>query len=67
MLALQFVLPSGGTVIQASGQVSWLNSSRRPRNKRLPPGFGINFHGIDPQAADCISDYLELMRKRAEE
>jgi len=63
-----FVLPwSGATLIKTSGQVTWVNSRKRPRNKRLPPGFGLNFQGIDPRAADQIDDYLQLIRKRLEE
>jgi DNA-binding response OmpR family regulator len=68
LLTLKFLLPwSGATLIKTAGQVSWLNNKRRRRNTNLPPGFGVNFQGIDPQAADQISDYLELMRKRLEE
>jgi len=68
MLTLKFLLPwSGATLIKTSGQVTWVNSRKRPRNKRLPPGFGLNFQGIDPRAADQIDDYLQLIRKRLEE
>jgi DNA-binding response OmpR family regulator len=68
LLTLKFLLPwSGATLIKTAGQVSWVNSRKRPRNKRLPPGFGLTFQGIDPQAADQIDDYLQLMRKRLEE
>ena len=65
VLTLRFLLPwSGATLIKTSGHVSWVNHRSRRRNKSLPPGFGVNFQGIDAQAADQISDYLELVRKR---
>ncbi len=65
VLLLRFLLPwSGAGLIKTAAQVSWVNSGRQPRNKRLPPGFGVNFQGVDAHAADQISDYLELMRKR---
>ncbi len=65
MLTLKFLLPwSGAALVKTSGHVSWVNSRRRRRNTSLPPGFGVNFQGIDAQAADQISDYLELVRKR---
>jgi DNA-binding response OmpR family regulator len=68
LLTLKFLLPwSGATLIKTSGQVSWVNNRRHRRNKSLPPGFGVNFQGIDPHAADQIDDYLQLMRKRLEE
>lgn len=62
-LALEFVLPWQGAVpIKVEGRVSWLNNAKRPRNDRLPGGFGVNFDEPDPAASAEIKGYIEFMR-----
>jgi hypothetical protein len=62
-LQLEFVLPWRDAVpIRMPGRVSWVTNGKRPRNERLPAGFGINFLSHEPAAAAEITGYLEFMR-----
>lgn len=64
-LELMFILPWPRAVpARASGQVSWLNSSKRRRNERLPAGFGLHFLEPDEAVVSQIREYLEFMRQR---
>jgi CheY-like chemotaxis protein len=64
-LSLMFILPWARAVaVRVNAQVSWVNSSKRRRNDRLPAGFGVHFPGPDDATVSQIRDYLEFMRQR---
>jgi len=62
-LTVTFVLPwSGALPVEAGAQVNWVNGSKRRRNTRLPPGFGVLFQGLDDESIAQIKDYMDLIR-----
>ena len=64
-LEFKFVLPwSGAGLIEARGQVAWLNSGSQRRKYRLPAGFGVLFHELSDDAREQIRDYLEVSRMK---
>ena len=63
LLTVRFSLPwSDAVPIEAHVQVNWVNSGKRPRNDRLPEGFGVLFHGLDAESITQIRDYMNFVR-----
>jgi CheY-like chemotaxis protein len=64
---LSFPLPGKDTLpIMAKGRVAWENHPEHPRKADYPPGFGIEFTGIDPFAASFIEAFIEGTRLQSE-
>lgn len=49
-LVLKFILPGHSNPINCKGRVAWVNDVKAPRNRRLPPGMGLQF--MDPSLED---------------
>jgi len=65
LLNVLFILPWFDAVpIRTQARVNWVNSSRRRRNDRLPPGFGVLFQGIEPAAITQIKAYMRFVKDK---
>jgi len=63
LLTVKFILPQSGAVpIETEAQVNWVNGSRQQPNDRLPPGFGVLFLELGPDANEQIKEYMNLMK-----
>ena len=55
----RFQLPQQGCDVAVDGIVSWLNARQQHPVHSLPPGFGVRFQGLSPDAYNCIQDLVE--------
>ena len=56
---LSFVLPGEDTPIMVKGRVAWGNGTSSRRKPQYPPGFGVEFTDIDPDAASFIQAFVD--------
>lgn len=57
---LTFVVPGAeGREVSATGRVAWENGGDRRRKPCLPVGFGVEFTGLDPDAASFIKAFVD--------
>lgn len=56
---LAFSLPSDNTLVEAKGQVAWVNPKDRPLRSSYPHGFGVKFEEIDSRSLARIEKYVE--------
>jgi len=55
----RFQLPEQACDVAVDGIVSWLNPRQQHPVHSLPPGFGVRFQGLSPDAHDCIQELVE--------
>jgi hypothetical protein len=55
----RFQLPEQACDVAVDGIVSWLNPRQQHPVHSLPPGFGIKFQGLSPDAQTCIRELVE--------
>jgi Tfp pilus assembly protein PilZ len=62
---LRFKVPGSEHELLIDGIVAWTNSHQEHPVHSLPPGFGLAFHELSPEAAGTIetiiADYLSRM------
>jgi hypothetical protein len=62
----RFTLPDSETEVVVNGTVSWLNSRQQHPVHSLPPGFGLRFDDVSPDARDridaVVAEYLARTR-----
>jgi len=54
-----FQLPERACEIAVDGIVSWLNPKQQHPVHSLPPGFGVRFQGLSPDAHACIKELVD--------
>jgi hypothetical protein len=61
-----FTLPDSETEVVVHGTVTWLNSRQQHAVHSLPPGFGLRFDDLSPEARDridaVVAAYLVRLR-----
>ena len=55
----KFQLPEQACNVAVDGIVSWLNPKQQHPVHSLPPGFGIRFQGLSPDAHHSIQDLVD--------
>ncbi len=55
---VEFRLPADDNDINCTARVAWLNHPEWSRRPKLPPGFGVQFEDISPEARDRIEEYI---------
>jgi hypothetical protein len=55
----RFALPDQACEVAVDGVVSWLNPRQQHPVHSLPPGFGIRFQGLSPDAYAAIQSLVE--------
>lgn len=55
----KFQLPEQTCDVAVDGIVSWINPRQQHPVHSLPPGFGIRFQGLSPDAHACIKELVD--------
>jgi Tfp pilus assembly protein PilZ len=62
----RLTLPDSETELQVHGTVTWLNSRQQHPVHSLPPGFGLRFDDLSPEARQridaIVAEYLARIR-----
>ena len=58
LLDVEFRLPNCEHVMRSKGKVVWTRSKDKS-SERMPPGMGIQFIDMDPEAKRLLKDYIE--------
>ncbi len=61
LLDLEFNLPNTQKVIRTPGRVVWTRSQDMS-TKKMPPGMGIEFVGMNPEDRKVLKRYLSLLK-----
>jgi hypothetical protein len=63
----RFTLPASEAELVVQGTVTWLNSRQQHAVHSLPPGFGLRFDDLRPEARAridaLVAEYLDRTRK----
>ena len=59
MVHCRFQLLEQACDVAVDGIVSWLNPKQQHPVHSLPPGFGVRFQGLSPDAHECIQELVE--------
>lgn len=54
-----FQLPEQACDVVVDGLVSWINPRQQHPVHSLPPGFGVRFQGLSPDAHACIKTLVD--------
>ena len=66
-LSLAFYLSSAAdhpVLMQVEGQVAWLNEEENRVNTALPPGFGVEFMGLEEEETAVLKSFVDAERLR---
>jgi len=55
----KFQLPEQACDVAVDGIVTWINARQQHPVHSLPPGFGVRFQGLAPDAHACIKELVE--------
>jgi Tfp pilus assembly protein PilZ len=58
-VTLTLATPGKDVQLVLRGIVTWLNPRQQHPVHSLPPGFGVRFQGLSPDAHDCIQELVE--------
>lgn len=58
---LSFTLSREGTSLRvaARGRIAWENPAENPKKPSYPPGFGVEFTGIEPEVVTRIEEFFQ--------
>lgn len=59
ILRMEFILPDSGRIVHCQGKVAWINPVDKLVTSRLPPGMGIQFHGMGLDEVHAIMVYIK--------
>lgn len=59
LVQCEFELPEQACAVSVEGIVSWLNPKQQHPVHSLPPGFGVRFRDLSPDAHACIQELVE--------
>lgn len=55
----KFQLPEQACDVAVDGIVTWINARQQHPVHSLPPGFGVRFQGLAPEAHACIKELVD--------
>ncbi len=58
-VSIRFRVPANDRELALTGVVTWVNARQQHPVHSLPPGFGVKFAGLDPEARRCIEEVVD--------